>query len=63
MIEQPKLLSASEAASRLGCTPQHLRLLLRTGKLRGIRVGKAWAVVEDDLREFQASRMVEQLSL
>jgi excisionase family DNA binding protein len=60
--EERKLLSASQAASKLGVTPQHLRLLLRVGKLKGIRVGRAWAVAEEDLRDFQASRMVEQFS-
>lgn len=62
MEERPPLLSAREAAKILGCTPQHLCLLLRTRRLRGTRVGRAWAIVEDDLREYHASRMVKHLS-
>lgn len=50
------LLSVRESAVRLGYTPQHVRFLLRIGRLRGIRVGRDWVIHEDDLRAFQARR-------
>ena len=61
IINEGNLLSTKEAARRLGYTPQHLRLLVRIGRLRAIRVGKVWAVSEEHLQDFQASRVVKQL--
>jgi excisionase family DNA binding protein len=61
ILDEATLLSTKEAARRLGCTPQHLRLLFRTRRLNAIRVGKVWAVKEQDLRDFQASRMMKHL--
>jgi excisionase family DNA binding protein len=58
---EPKLLSTGEAASMIGCTPQHLRLLIRTGRLKGTRVGRAWVVRDSDLREFQTLRLKRHL--
>ena len=39
-----QFLTVSEVALRLGFTEQHIRLLLRQGKLRGRKIGRDWMV-------------------
>ena len=47
------VLSAGEAAALLGCTPEYVRRLARTGRLRAHRVGGVWAVRPEDLDAFR----------
>ena len=43
MIED-NFLTVSEVAGKLGYTDQHIRLLLRQGRLRGRKIGRDWMV-------------------
>ena len=54
--ENDKGLTIAEAATMLGYTRQHTRLLIREGKLRGTKVGRDWVVWESHVREFIARR-------
>lgn len=47
--EVPPLVGVTEAAQILGVTAQAVRQRIKTGSLRGIRVGDAWALVRADL--------------
>lgn len=38
------VLEPREVAQRLGCTADHVRTLIRTGKLQGFRLGRRWYV-------------------
>lgn len=60
-MEERRLLSVDQAARTLGVTPQHVRRLLRWGKLRGTRVGKTWTIFAEDLRDYQDFRMSGKL--
>lgn len=57
------LLTIREAAKALGYSPQHTRLLIRTGKLRGMKMGRDWAINESDVRAFAARRRIVGLRL
>jgi excisionase family DNA binding protein len=48
------LLTPDQVASRLQVTDQTIYNLLRTGDLRGHRVGRLWRVEPADLQEFLA---------
>ncbi|MBC7836212.1 helix-turn-helix domain-containing protein, partial [Acetobacteraceae bacterium] len=50
------LLSARKVALRLSCAPDYVGKLCREGKLRGTRVGNAWFVEEESIREFEITR-------
>lgn len=50
------LISTREASEVLDCTVQHVRLLIRQGKVRGERVGRDWFADEETIREFATSR-------
>lgn len=47
-------ITTPEAASRSGLTKTYLALLLRTGKLEGVQVGRDWIVYTDSLEAFLA---------
>lgn len=47
-----KLLTPEDAAKALLVKPDTLRGWLRTGKLKGVRVGRLWRVRESDLEAF-----------
>ncbi len=42
--------SVREAAAKLGVSPQHLRLLLAQGKVKGKRLGHDWVVLSLDYK-------------
>lgn len=60
IIENRPLISTEEAAYALGITPQHVRRLLRSGKLKGMRVGKTWTILIKDLEVYQAGRPTQR---
>ena len=37
-------LSTEQAANLLGYSRQHIRILIRSGRLEGDRIGKSWVV-------------------
>ena len=45
------LMSVAATGAALGYTVQHIRLLLREGRLRGRKVGKVWLVDSDAVEE------------
>lgn len=45
-------LSTSEAAEALGYTTQHTRLLIRLGRLRGIKIGRDWLIEKTSITEY-----------
>jgi len=41
--------TVSQAASLLGYSVQHTRLLIRTGKLKAIKLGRDWLIPKQEL--------------
>ena len=56
-----RMLSVQEAANRLGLTKQHVRLLLRRGRLRGMRVGRTWILLDDEVTRLSGERSTQSL--
>jgi excisionase family DNA binding protein len=51
--QEPRLLEAYEVAHRLKCSQEHVRRLVREGKLAVVYIGKrAWRVSPQDLQAF-----------
>ena len=48
MSTEYHLLSTSEVAGRKACTRMAVRNAIRRGDLRAVRIGRSWAVVDDD---------------
>jgi len=60
-MPQSPYVSTDEAARRLQYTAQHVRRLVREGRLEGEKVGRDWIVSSDSLSQYQTVR--ENLSL
>lgn len=56
-------LSSQEAADRLGYTRQHVRRLIRTGQLRGHKLGRDWFVDAVSVDQYIASLENHELQL
>ncbi len=52
MMNDEKLLTPSNVASRLQVNERTVTQLLRKGHLRGFKVGKEWRISSDDLQAF-----------
>lgn len=50
--QNPRLFSAQELASIKGVSLVAVNRQIKLGKLRASRVGRVWAVFEDDAREW-----------
>ena len=46
-----KLLTPDEVAQRLGITPNTVRIYLREGRIKALKVGRLWRVRESDLQK------------
>jgi DNA (cytosine-5)-methyltransferase 1 len=55
MKHDAELMSVADAAERMGKSPQHVRTLLRTGRLVGWKVGGGWIIPADALDELLAA--------
>jgi excisionase family DNA binding protein len=44
--------SADEIAEKLSLTPRVVRELLKSGELKGIKIGRSWRVSESNLNKF-----------
>ncbi|WP_420454449.1 helix-turn-helix domain-containing protein [Rubrivirga sp.] len=44
----PSVIPTTEAADRLGCTPQAIINAVKRGDLNGQKVGRVWIVHDDD---------------
>jgi excisionase family DNA binding protein len=53
-------ITTTEAAHRLGTTRQTIAALLRSGKLRGIRIGKKWRINREDFERLLAGPPVAE---
>jgi excisionase family DNA binding protein len=51
-----KLLTVRDTAKQLALAPKTVRTLIKTGPLRGIRIGREWRVDQDDLDLFVRRR-------
>ncbi|MCX5888201.1 MAG: helix-turn-helix domain-containing protein [Deltaproteobacteria bacterium] len=47
-----KLLTPEDAAKALVVKPETVREWLRTGKLKGVKMGRLWRIREKDLENF-----------
>jgi len=47
-----ELISVTEAARRLGLSPQRVRQFVESGRLRARKVGAQWVIRAADLRRF-----------
>ncbi|MFI5258849.1 MAG: hypothetical protein ACHQ01_04480 [Candidatus Limnocylindrales bacterium] len=54
------LLSLREAAARTGVSASHLRLLVRTGRVEGQRVGSYWITTEAAVRAYLADERLRK---
>ena len=58
-----RLHSLKELSEKLGVTEVTLRTYLRTGKIKGRKMGTTWYVTEESLREyFNAQRMIIRIN-
>jgi len=55
-----KLLTPETAAEALGISPKTLKDWLRAGKIKGVKIGRAWRIREADLQVFIESGIVEK---
>lgn len=51
-----EFLTSSEAAERLGYTRQHVRRLIRLGRLSGQKIGRDWMVPRASVESIMADR-------
>lgn len=51
-MEDEELISVSEAAAIAGMTRQHVGRLIREGKLRARKVGRAWVTTRAAVKEY-----------
>ncbi len=56
VMERPRLLSVPEAAAELKASDAHVRRLLISQRLYGIKVGPVWAIFQEDLEIFKRLR-------
>ncbi|HZA24378.1 MAG TPA: helix-turn-helix domain-containing protein [Dehalococcoidia bacterium] len=57
-MEEPFVgfISTKEAAARAGLDVTQIRLLARTGKLKGVKAGRDWFIAVAALEEYVATR-------
>lgn len=53
-VRSDDLITVADAAERLGCTVQHVRLLCRRGVIAGAKLGRDWLIVRSTLAECAA---------
>lgn len=54
------LLSLREAAARTGISASHLRLLVRTARVEGQRIGSYWVTTEAAVRAYLADERLRK---
>ena len=63
MADDDRLLTVEEVAQRLRLSEEVVRRKLRSGELRGVRLGErraGWRITEGDLRRFLEARRTAQ---
>ncbi|WP_188583417.1 helix-turn-helix domain-containing protein [Azorhizobium oxalatiphilum] len=59
----PRIYTAQTLASEWGCSAQHVRNLIRAGKLDAIRIGeKLIRITEDAVREYESRNAISASS-
>jgi excisionase family DNA binding protein len=48
--QEDRLIGTRQASEILGFTQDHMRLLLRTGKIKGVKIGKVWRIPESEIK-------------
>jgi len=56
MVSANDFMTVLEAATALGYSTQHTRLLLRQGKLKGDKRGRDWLVPRDAVADYTVQR-------
>ena len=51
-----EVITTAEAARLLGYTPQHVRRLVRDGRLEGTKIGRDWVILRDSISAYLAAR-------
>jgi len=54
----PNQITSQQASALLDCSVQHIRHLIRQGRISGSRFGRDWAIDEPSVREYQRSAYV-----
>jgi excisionase family DNA binding protein len=62
MLAVACMLTTKEVATRLGCSVQYVRRLLRDGRLLGSKRGRDWIVNDVDFEQFLSMRALTLLS-
>jgi excisionase family DNA binding protein len=52
----PVLLSIAEVAAYLRQQPRTITSWIRAGDLPGVKIGRQWFIIEDDLRDYLRAR-------
>jgi excisionase family DNA binding protein len=55
-IDPQELITISEAARRFGLSPQYLRDIARTGRLKARKMGRDWLTTPADMEAYIRSR-------
>lgn len=50
------LFTTNQAALKLGYTLQHVRLLIRQGKISGVKIGRDWLIKKDTVNIYRNRR-------
>lgn len=50
-------ITSAEAAKQLGFSADHIRKLIRTGKMNGEKIGRNWIVHVEELKKITRQRM------
>lgn len=59
-VRSPRWITSSKGAEILGCTIQHLRLLIRKGTLSATKHGRDWVLDEQDVARLRTTRYDRQ---
>lgn len=57
MDTQLRYITTQQAAKELGYTLQHVRLLIRQGKIHAVKLGRDWVIQPNELKRFHVTRM------
>ena len=55
-LQPPGLISSAEAADELSYTVQHVRRLVREGRLTGYKIGRDWLVSRESVQAYLTSK-------
>lgn len=56
MSSTEPVIGSEECAQLLGCTPEQVEELARAGEIPGLKIGRSWRFVRDDLLAYLAQK-------